>query len=351
MRSAPAQWQNGPRRLGTARWKAAVPDAPWRAGKRPTSVAGPSEEVRTSDGGGTDQHSDAVDAPQHRVGSVQSGSWDLAELPELDIDDEVGPVSSPEWLDEPAVSGWRDRLVPERFRGIRFDPGRRGVRTLLVVGVVATVVAGVVVFRERPVALPVPPLAAVPTTTTPAAAKLSSALPSAAAAPGATPQPHAAAPPATELVISVVGLVQHTGLVRLPAGSRVADALTAAGGPQPGADLTGLNMAQPLIDGDQVLVGPPGQTPGPPRLGSTTINATGRPTTHPSGPATPPGRVNLNAATESELDALPGVGPITAKAIITWRTSHGRFTDITQLGQVDGIGPARLARLRDLVQI
>lgn len=299
-----------------------------------------------------------------RAGSGPSsrvGQWDLAELPaepeDDDKDRDFGEVRSPGWLDEPASDGgWWERLVPERFRGTRLDPGRRGLCSLLAIGVVAMVVAAVVIFHERPVARPVPPLPAMRTTTAPVVARMSGAEPpSAAASPVAAPvpvEPNMAA--GAELVVSVVGLVHRTGLVRLPAGSRVADALTAAGGAQDGADLAGLNLAQRLIDGDQVLVGPPGPNPGPPKLGSTTINAGGRTSASPSGsahPATPSGRVDLNTASESELEALPGIGPVMAKAIVAWRTTHGRFTDVTQLGQVDGIGPARLARLRELVKV
>ncbi|WP_422395025.1 helix-hairpin-helix domain-containing protein [Nocardia vulneris] len=267
--------------------------------------------------------------------------------------DDVGVVRSPGWLTEPAARrGWRDRLVPERFRGIRVDPGRRGVCTLLAVGVVAMVVAGVVIFRERPIARPVPPLPAVHSTADVAAP---APPPGTAAQSGTGPKPVEPGSPAGELVVSVVGLVHRTGLVRLPTGARVADALTAAGGPRDGADTTGLNLAQRLSDGDQVLVGPSGADPAAPKLGSATISAGGRPTApSASGSAQPPpssGRLDLNTATETQLDALPGVGPVTAKAIITWRTTHGRFTDITQLGEVDGIGPARLARLRELVRV
>ncbi|MFC9435625.1 helix-hairpin-helix domain-containing protein [Nocardia sp. NPDC057030] len=291
--------------------------------------------------------------------SARAGRWDLAELPAEpdDDDDDFGEVRSPGWLDEPdSARGWRNRLVPERFRGARLDPGRRGICTLLALGVVAMVIAAVVIFQERPVARPVPPVPAVRTTTAPVVARVAGAEPpSAAGSPVAEPVPGETNMAAgAELVVSVVGLVHRTGLVRLPAGSRVADALTAAGGAQDGADLAGLNLAQRLTDGDQVLVGPPGPNPGPPKLGSTTINAGGRPSTSPSGSANPPttsGRVDLNTATESELEALPGIGPVMAKAIITWRTAHGRFTDVTQLGQVDGIGPARLARLRELVKV
>ncbi|WP_433662942.1 ComEA family DNA-binding protein [Nocardia sp. CA-128927] len=311
-----------------------------------------------------DRQVDAVVSVVRRAPARCAGRWDLAELPseteaeaDDDEDDDFGEVRSPKWLDDPAAgAGWRDRIVPERFRGIRLDPGRRGLCTLLAIGVVAMVVAAVVIFRERPVARPVPPLPAVRTTATPAVARMSSAVPpNTAASPGAVPVPgEPGAAPGTELVVSVVGLVHRTGLVRLPAGSRVADALAAAGGAQDGADLAGLNLAQRLADGDQVLVGPPGPNPGPPQLGSATINAGGRPSAAPSGsahPTTPSGRVDLNTATESELEALPGIGPVMAKAIIAWRTAHGRFTDVTQLGQVDGIGPTRLSRLRELVKV
>ncbi|GAJ79054.1 hypothetical protein NBRGN_001_00240 [Nocardia brasiliensis NBRC 14402] len=293
-----------------------------------------------------------------RSGNVgREGNWDqevLASAPDCEAaGDDVGVVRSPGWLTEPtARRGWRDRLVPERFRGIRVDPGRRGVCTLLAVGVVAMVVAGVVIFRERPIARPVPPLPAVHST---ADAAAPAPPPGTAAQSGTGPKPVEPGSPVGELVVSVVGLVHRTGLVRLPTGARVADALTAAGGPRDGADTTGLNLAQRLSDGDQVLVGPSGADPAAPKLGSATISAGGRPTA-PSGsgsaqPQPSSGRLDLNTATEAQLDALPGVGPVTAKAIITWRTTHGRFTDTTQLGEVDGIGTARLARLRELVRV
>ncbi|WP_406272128.1 helix-hairpin-helix domain-containing protein [Nocardia sp. NBC_00881] len=287
------------------------------------------------------------------------GQWDLEQLP-ADLDPaeenerEVCRVRSPGWLEEPvAGSGWRDRLVPVRFRGVRLDPGRRGVRALVVVGLAAMAVAAVVVFRERPIAQVVPPLPAIrPTAASRPAAVLSASM---AAPPGALPVHTDPGQSATELVVSVVGLVHHTGLVRLPGGSRVADAIAAAGGPIDGADTSGLNLAQRLSDGDQVLVGPVTPNPGLPQPGSSTISAGGRPPSgsssssgRPSGPAA---RVDLNTASETELDALPGVGPVTARAIVSWRTTNGRFTSVEQLGEVEGIGPARLARLRDLVTV
>lgn len=273
-------------------------------------------------------------------------------------DEGLESVRAPHWLDEPERGKGRwERMVPDRFRGARTDPGRRGVVTLALVGLFAVVIAAVVVIRDRPVAQAVPPVPALRATTTAVAA-------------GGTPPPSPTAPasatgsdaviapgsdPATgELVVSVVGLVQTAGLIRLPAGSRVADAIAAAGGARPGADLTTLNLAQRLGDGDQVLVGQMSTDPGQPQLGSTTINAGGRPTNVPkpqSGTTGTTGRVNLNTATETDLDALPGVGPVTARAIIAWRATNGRFSDIEQLGDIDGIGPTRLARLRDLVTI
>lgn len=259
---------------------------------------------------------------------------------------ETGPVRTPHWLDEEAEPlTWRERLIPERFRGARLDTGRRAVVTMAATGLLAALVTTAVVLWERPVAQPVPPLPAA----YPAALPAGTPVPGEAAMP-ADPVP-APAPPA-ELVVSVVGLVHNPGLVRLPPGSRVADAITAAGGTTVGADPTGLNLAQRLADGDQVRVG--AVDAGAPPAGSATVSGGGVPAAAPGTGITvrPAGTpVNLNTATESELDALPGVGPVTAKAIIAWRATNGRFTAVEQLGEVDGIGPARLARLRELVTV
>ncbi|WP_405132695.1 ComEA family DNA-binding protein [Nocardia sp. NBC_01388] len=152
-----------------------------------------------------------------------------------------------------------------------------------------------------------------------------------------------------------MGLVEHGGLRRFPSGARIADAIRAAA-PRPEADLSGLNLAQHLCDGDQLIIGRNGPRPGRQQVGSTVVNAAGpAPATvtasgspRASGPAP---KVNLNTATETQLDTLPGVGPVTARAILTWRTTHGRFTSVDQLGEIEGIGPSRLARLRTAVTI
>jgi len=158
------------------------------------------------------------------------------------------------------------------------------------------------------------------------------------------------------VVVSVVGLVHKPGLVTLAPGARIADALTAAGGPLDGADLIGLNMARRVTDGEQIIVGivaAPGQAAA---MGSSISSppATAAPTDNPSATgndSAPGGLVDLNSATVEELDKLPGVGPVTAAAIVAWRDANGRFTSVDQLGDVDGIGPARLEKLRDLVRV
>ena len=173
---------------------------------------------------------------------------------------------------------------------------------------------------------------------------------SASPTPGPAP-PNAAGP----VVVSVVGLVHKPGLVTLAPGARIADALAAAGGALDGADLIGLNMARRVTDGEQLIVGI-AAAPGQPATMGSSISSTpaaaepaGSP---PAGgkPSAPDGLVDLNVASV-ELDALPGTGPVTAAAIITWRDANGRFTSVDQLGDVDGIGPARLDKLRDLVRI
>ncbi|MFD4183683.1 ComEA family DNA-binding protein [Rhodococcus sp. NPDC058514] len=243
-------------------------------------------------------------------------------------------LRTPEWLTEQATPV-RPRLAP----------GRRGVAALAAVALVAAVVGVLGAWRDRPVAQAVEPLTAA------SAPASGSGQPEVTPPPASTPTEPAGAPPA-ELVVSVVGLVRTAGLVRLPAGARIADALAAAGGARDGADLLGLNLAQRLSDGDQILVGLAPQDGAPVTVGSATIGAgaagagEGRPPD-----AVGPGRVNLNTASEAELDELPGVGPVTAAAIIAWRQSNGPFTDVEQLGEVDGIGPGRLEKLRELVAV
>lgn len=140
----------------------------------------------------------------------------------------------------------------------------------------------------------------------------------------------------SSLVVSVVGKVRSPGLVTVPSGARVADALSAAGGVFDGTDITALNLARKLTDGEQVYVGIPAPPSAIPQQ---------------ADPSAAPGKVNLNSATAEQLDSLPGVGEVTAKRIIDWRTEHGSFTSIDQLQEVDGIGTAKFAKLRDQVTV
>lgn len=140
------------------------------------------------------------------------------------------------------------------------------------------------------------------------------------------------------VVVHVAGAVRRPGVVELPAGSRVAEAVDRAGGLRGGADPASVNLARPLVDGEQIVVLRRGSTgAAPPAPGAATQGAG---TT---------GLVRLNTATVQELDALPGIGPVLAQRIVDWRTANQRFTSVEELGEVSGIGEATLADLRPLV--
>lgn len=142
------------------------------------------------------------------------------------------------------------------------------------------------------------------------------------------------------LIAHVAGQVRRPGIVRLAPGSRVIDALESAGGPSDEADLTAVNLARPVVDGEQVYVPLPGELP----------PAAARGGGGGADPA-PGGVIDLNTADEQALDMLPGVGPVLAERILAWRTEHGQFTSVDELAEVSGIGEAMLARLRDKVSV
>jgi competence protein ComEA len=150
------------------------------------------------------------------------------------------------------------------------------------------------------------------------------------------------------VVVDVGGKVRTPGLQRLPAGSRVEDALRAAGGLRPGTDTDGLNRARILVDGEQIVVGasaaPAGAGPGG-SGGSAAFGAAG-----PAAGAVPSAPIPLNTATADQFDSLPGVGPVLARHIIDYRTAHGGFRSVDELREVNGIGDRRFADLRHLVR-
>ncbi|MEV0672173.1 ComEA family DNA-binding protein [Mycobacterium sp. NPDC050441] len=266
-----------------------------------------------------------------RLGGGRPGGGD-------DADTEGDGGAGQDTASESALSRWLPDMAPGDgpgwFTRVRADPGRAGALVLAGVGVLAILVTVFTLIRQQP-----PPVASA---NLPPVQMVSSA--------GPTPEANATGGP---VVVSVVGLVHKPGLVTLQPGARIADALEAAGGPLDGADLIGLNMARRVGDGEQIVVGidaPPGQ---PTTMGSSVAgDAPASPSRGSSAPASgvPSGPVDLNTATVEDLDALPGVGPVTAEAIVAWRAAHGRFDSVDQLGDVDGIGPARLEKLRELVR-
>jgi competence protein ComEA len=143
----------------------------------------------------------------------------------------------------------------------------------------------------------------------------------------------------SSLVVQVIGAVAHPGLVTLAAGSRVADAIAAAGGLTHRGGSGGLNLARPLVDGEQVVVSP-----------SAPVEASA-PAASESGAAGGSGVVDLNSATATDLDALPGVGPVMAARILDWRSAHGRFSSVDQLREVSGIGARTFERLKPHVRV
>ncbi|MFP5022261.1 helix-hairpin-helix domain-containing protein [Pseudonocardia phyllosphaerae] len=260
------------------------------------------------------------------------------------------------------------RWLPPSLVGARVDPGRPGAIALVLVVVVAAFGAGIGVWANRPVAQPVSGLpevhagAAGPTGREKAAGHPGTPVPGAPVASG----PVGANP----VVVSVVGKVRRPGLVRLTDGARVADALDAAGGTRPGVDLTAMNLARRLGDGEQIAIGvPPARDAAPavtapgaepasgtePGAATASGGGTGGSAGSSAGAGAAggkaQGKVDLNRGTLQDFDALPGVGPVTAQKIIDWRTKNGRFSRVEQLREIDGIGERRFSQLKEVVSL
>jgi competence protein ComEA len=199
---------------------------------------------------------------------------------------------------------------------------------ILLVAIGGVAIAGVVVLRSGGGEVAPTPAAVV------------SAAPSALLTPQGTPSPSAdATSAARQVVVDVAGRVRRPGVLRLPQGSRVVDAIRRAGGARHGVDLSALNLARVLTDGEQVVVGAAGSD----AAGATTPSGDG---STAAGPL-----VDLNTATEEQLETLPGVGPVTAQKILAWRQAHGAFTNVDELLEVDGIGDKTLADLTPYVTL
>lgn len=165
---------------------------------------------------------------------------------------------------------------------------------------------------------------------------------------GRPPGASASAPAPGTVVVHVVGEVREPGLVTVPVGARVADALAAAGGTTRRADAAGLNLARAVVDGEQIRVPRPGEAV--PAPGAAPDGADGS-TTGGASSTSPGGAVSLNSATAADLEVLPGIGPALAGRIVAWREENGPFTSVDELDEVSGIGPSVLAQVRDLVTL
>jgi competence protein ComEA len=246
--------------------------------------------------------------------------------------------------------------VPVAFRGARVAVSVRAVVAFVVVVVVAVVFFAVRVARAQEAAAPQP----VPVGEGVVARGSLSATfgPSVSGgsdgSTGATTGTASARGSPQSLVVDVVGQVVRPGVVTVPGGSRVVDVLAAAGGALATADVQRLNLARLVADGEQLFVPKPGETP-PPLIGAVggvgSSGMAGGSGGAGSGATSAVGPIDLNSATLATLDTLPGVGPVLAQRILDWRTQHGRFSAVDELGEVSGIGDKLLEQIRPKVRV
>lgn len=237
---------------------------------------------------------------------------------------------------QPSDSTGRHRGLGGLDARLRWDSGRPGAVALCVVAVVAALLATGVTWWSRPSASGADQADLLPRAAlTGAQASADEAYGQSGSAVGedADSDPGSAADPA-HLVVSVIGQVHQPGLVTVSDGARVADAITAAGGALPDADLSTVNLARVVVDGEQIAVGIPGSSsPGD------------------VDPAGQSGLVDLNTATQAELEELPGIGPVLAQRILDFREDNGGFSAVEQLRDVSGIGPTVYEDIVDLVTV
>ncbi|MDP9433232.1 MAG: ComEA family DNA-binding protein [Actinomycetota bacterium] len=232
----------------------------------------------------------------------------------------------------------RLRLLPAEHEQQRLVLGAltgRAAVALVVVVFLAAAVTAAAVYLQRPRSNALPAVPVVESGAVPATATSEPE-----GSPGAGDGAAAGGSAESPVVVAVAGKVHRPGLVRLPAGARVDDAVRAAGGPLPGVDLGLLNLARVLTDGEQVVVGvaAPASGSSAPAGGTPAAGAAGSP-------------VDLNTATLETLDGLPGVGPVLAQRIVEWRAANGPFTSVEQLRDVSGIGDKKFENLRSQVRV
>lgn len=256
--------------------------------------------------------------PEEAEAAPTQHARDATKAPAADLDTVDAPPT-------PTASDPTDRW--QHLRRL----GARHLGSIAVLAVVAIVFASVQLLRARTVEVPLEASAGAGT------AAASSAPASAVTNP---PPPSARA----TIAVHVVGHVARPGVVRLPEGSRVADALRLAGGTTKQARLGSLNLASVLPDGAQLVIGPhEGQE-------SRVVTSTGSSPTGSSSTGSST-QLDLNNATAEQLEELPGVGPVTARNIVAWREKNGRFTNVAELQEVDGIGPKTYQRLAPHVRV
>lgn len=276
-----------------------------------------------------------------------------------DEDPGHGPLVIPaaERRGRSAVAQWLSERLPMSLRTMVATPTASATLLLALVALTTAIMATWLAWRHRPVPVAAPASASSVVIAAPASAGVGPS-PRAehppgsgtGAAGGAAGPSGVAATPGGVVVVDVAGRVVRPGVVRLPVGARVVDALDRVGGVLPGTDTTGIALARVLIDGEQVLVD---GRPGPPAAAVSAPAAKGGAAAGSAGAAAgaPGGPLDLNSASAEQLDGLPGVGPVLAQRIVDWRTEHGPFRSPEQLGEVTGVGDRRLADLLPLVKV
>jgi competence protein ComEA len=284
-------------------------------------------------GGAGSDEADSFGAGVYGVGSRGVGSDDRGGF-NPDVDDV--------WRPRPAAAA---RVAPAVLAAL--NPGRKAVKALAGLALAVILVTAFLAWHDQPRAEVV---ATTSGTASPGSGRSSGVAPapdpplpgtvSSSSLPSGTALSGTAPSGAAMIVVAVSGKVRHPGLVHLPSGSRVADAIAAAGGALPGTDLSFVNLARKVADGELIVIG---IAPSP----GSIVDGGGEPS---DGPAAG-GLVDINTADATQLDILPGIGPALAQRIIDYRTQHGPFHSIDGLQQVSGIGEAKYAAIKDLVTV